>query len=176
MLDKVVFFLHVIRAGSLSEAAKQYGISASAASRWINELEESMGVSLIKRTTRKISPTQAGQRLYDRFNQINNQINDIFDEVQNLSHEDRGTIRVASTPLYAKHYLATIIGEYVQLHPEVNFVVLETAFDVDHTHDVDFAIRANATYRGLQDKDSLLVKRNATQRAINGVLLTRVHH
>ncbi len=62
MLDKVVFFLHVIRSGSISEAAKINGISASAASRWLNELEEKMGVSLLKRTTRKISPTQAGQR------------------------------------------------------------------------------------------------------------------
>ncbi|KXI21364.1 LysR family transcriptional regulator [Photobacterium sanguinicancri] len=163
MLDKVVFFLHVIRAGSLSVAAKQYGISPSAGSRWLNELEENMGVSLVKRTTRKISPTQAGQRLFDRFNQIHGQINEVFDEVQNLSHEDRGTIRIASTPLFAKHYLATIIGEYVQIHPDINFLVIETAFDVDHTHEVDFAVRANATYRGFQDKDSLLVKRTLLQ-------------
>ncbi len=39
-------------------------------------------------------------------------------------------------------------------------MVIETAFEVDHVHDVDFAIRANATYRGFQDKDSLLVKRS----------------
>ncbi|WP_311567562.1 LysR family transcriptional regulator [Photobacterium arenosum] len=160
MLDKVVFFLHVVRNGSLSEAAKQYGISASAGSRWLNELEESMGVSLLKRTTRKISPTQAGQRLYDRFNLINSEINDVFNEVQNLSNEDKGQIRIASTPLFAKRYLSQIIGEYVQLHPSINFVVLETAFEVDHVHEVDFAIRANATYRGFQDKDSLLVKRS----------------
>ncbi|GAB6260551.1 LysR family transcriptional regulator [Photobacterium sp. CCB-ST2H9] len=160
MLDKVVFFLHVVRSGSLSEAAKQYGISASAGSRWLTELEESMGVSLLKRTTRKISPTQAGQRLYDRFSLINSQINDVFNEVQNLSNEDKGLIRVASTPLFAKYYLSQIIGEYVQIHPSINFVVIETAFEVDHVHDVDFAVRANATYRGLQDKDSLLVKRS----------------
>ncbi|MDO6705982.1 LysR family transcriptional regulator [Photobacterium sp. 1_MG-2023] len=160
MLDKVVFFLHVVRSGSLSEAAKHYGISASAGSRWLSELEAGMGVSLLKRTTRKITPTQAGQRLYDRFSLINGQINDVFNEVQNLSHEDKGLIRVASTPLFAKYYLSQIIGEYVQIHPSINFVVIETAFEVDHVHDVDFAIRANATYRGFQDKDSLLVKRS----------------
>ncbi|MCG7586463.1 LysR family transcriptional regulator [Photobacterium sp. OFAV2-7] len=160
MLDKVVFFLHVIRSGSISEAAKKNGISASAASRWLNELEENMGVSLLKRTTRKISPTQAGQRLYDRFSLIHTEIDDVFNEVQNLSNGDKGTIKIASTPLFAKHYLSQIIGEYLQEHPSVNFVVLETAFEVDHVHDVDFAIRANATYRGFQDKDSLLVKRS----------------
>jgi len=160
MLDKVVFFLHVIRSGSISEAAKINGISASAASRWLNELEEKMGVSLLKRTTRKISPTQAGQRLYDRFSLIHTEIDDVFNEVQNLSSEDKGTIKIASTPLFAKHYLSQIIGEYLQEHPSINFVVIETAFEVDHVHDVDFAIRANATYRGFQDKDSLLVKRS----------------
>ncbi|MGR5146818.1 LysR family transcriptional regulator [Photobacterium alginatilyticum] len=160
MLDKVVFFLHVIRSGSISEAAKINGISASAASRWLNELEENMGISLLKRTTRKISPTQAGQRLYDRFSLIHTEIDDVFNEVQNLSNGDKGTIKIASTPLFAKHYLSQIIGEYLQEHPSVNFVVLETAFEVDHVHDVDFAIRANATYRGFQDKDSLLVKRS----------------
>ncbi|MGF1727114.1 LysR family transcriptional regulator [Photobacterium nomapromontoriensis] len=159
MLDKVVFFLHVMRKGSISEAAKLNNMSASAASRWLNELEESMGVSLLKRTTRKITPTQAGQRLYDRFSLIHTEIDDVFNEVQNLSNENKGTIKIASTPLFAKHYLSQIIGEYLQLHPSMNFVVLETAFDVDHVHDVDFAIRANATYRGFQDKDSLLVKR-----------------
>ncbi|MCW8328653.1 LysR family transcriptional regulator [Photobacterium sp. SDRW27] len=160
MLDKVVFFLRVVRSGSISEAAKQNGISASAASRWLNELEESMGVSLLKRTTRKISPTQAGQRLYDRFSRIHTEIDDVFNEVQNMSSEDRGTIKIASTPLFAKHYLSQIIGEYLKEHSSINFVVIETAFEVDHVHDVDFAIRANATYRGFQDKDSLLVKRS----------------
>ncbi|GAL02345.1 predicted lactate-responsive regulator LysR family [Photobacterium aphoticum] len=118
-----------------------------------------MGVSLLKRTTRKITLTQAGQRLFDRFSLIHTQIDDVFNEVQNLSNEDKGTIKIASTPLFAKHYLSQIIGEYLQHHPSINFVVLETAFEVDHVHDVDFAIRANATYRGFQDKDSLLVKR-----------------
>ncbi|MGF1876897.1 LysR family transcriptional regulator [Photobacterium frigidiphilum] len=159
MLNKVVFFLHVVRSGSLSEAAKQYGISASAGSRWLNELEEKMGVGLVKRTTRKISPTQAGLHLFEQFSTINNQINDVFNEVQNLSNEDKGTIKIASTPLFAKHFLSQIIGEYVHENPFINFVVIETAFDVDHVHDVDFAIRANATYRGFQNKDSLLVKR-----------------
>ena len=160
MLDKVVLFLHVVRSGSISEAAKQNGISASAASRWLNELEESMGVSLLKRTTRKITPTQAGQRLYDRFSRIHCEIDDVFNEIQNMGNEDRGIIKVASTPLFAKHYLSQIIGEYLQQHSSISFLVIETAFEVDHVHDVDFAIRANATYRGFQEKDSLLVKRS----------------
>lgn len=159
MLDKIIFFLHVVRCHSVTDAAKQYGISPSAGSRWLSELEEGLGVSLVKRTTRKLTPTQAGLLLYKQFNHINHQISDVIDEIQNLGHEDIGTIRIASTPLFAKYFLSSIIGEYIAHNPNINFVVIETAFEVDSVHDVDFAIRANATYRGHQDKDSLLVKR-----------------
>jgi len=160
MLDKIVYFLHVVRTGSFSDAAKQYGISASAGSRWIIELEEKMGVSLLKRSTRKVVPTQAGERLFDRFCHVNSEIDDILTEIQNLGNDDRGIIRIASTPLFAKNFLSQIIGEYLQYYPNVSFRIVETALDVDHVQEVDFAIRANATYQGYQEKDSLLVKRS----------------
>lgn len=160
MLDKIVYFLHVVRTGSFSCAAKQYGISASAGSRWIIELEESMGISLLKRSTRKVVPTQAGLRLYERFNRVNGEIDDILTEIQNLGNDDRGVIRIASTPLFARYFLAQIVGEYLQAHPHVTFRITETAFDMDHLDEIDFAIRASATYQGFQEKDSLLVKRS----------------
>ncbi|WED24047.1 LysR family transcriptional regulator [Vibrio sp. JC009] len=160
MLDKIVYFLHVVRSGSFSLAAKQYGISASAGSRWIIELEESLGVSLLKRSTRKVVPTQAGVRLYERFNRINGEIDEIFTEIQNLGNDDRGIIRIASTPLFARDFLGAIVGEYLQQYPNVTFRILETALDMDHIDEIDFAIRASANYLGFQEKDSLLVKRS----------------
>ncbi|UGA57062.1 LysR family transcriptional regulator [Vibrio sp. VB16] len=160
MLDKIVYFLHVVRTGSFSEAAKQYGISASAGSRWIIELEENMGVSLLKRSTRKVVPTQVGERLFERFCHVNIEIDDILTEIQNLGNDDRGVIRIASTPLFAKNFLSQIIGEYLGEYPYVSFRIFETAYDVDHIDEVDFSIRANATYQGYLEKDSLLVKRS----------------
>nr|WP_321458310.1 LysR family transcriptional regulator [uncultured Cohaesibacter sp.] len=160
MLDKMVYFLNVVRTGSFSDAARLYGISASAGSRWIIELEEKLGVSLLKRSTRKVVATEAGQHLYDRFDGVNAEIEDIFAELQRFGQEERGTIVVASTPLYAKRFLARIVGEYLLDHPNVNFRIIETAFDVDMVEDVDFYIRANATYDGFQEKDSLLIRRS----------------
>ncbi|OLQ73132.1 transcriptional regulator [Photobacterium proteolyticum] len=160
MLDKIVYFLYVVRTGSFSVAARQYGISASAGSRWIIELEDNMGVSLLKRSTRKVVPTQAGLRLFERFDNVNSEIEDIFTEIQNLGNDDRGVIRIASTPLFAKNFLSQIVGEYLLDHPHVTFRVIETAFDMDHIDEIDFAIRAIAVYQGFQEKDSLLVKRS----------------
>ncbi|WP_432452131.1 MULTISPECIES: LysR family transcriptional regulator [unclassified Agarivorans] len=160
MLDKMVYFLHVVRSGSFSAAAQQYGISASAGSRWIIELEDNMGISLLKRSTRKVVPTQAGLCLYDRFSRVNDEIDDIVTEIQNLGNDDRGIIRIACTPLFAKEFLSRIVGEYLQQHPYVSFRIVETAFDMDHIDQIDFAIRASAVYQGFQEKDSLLVKRS----------------
>ncbi|WP_351089493.1 LysR family transcriptional regulator [Shewanella sp. S1-49-MNA-CIBAN-0167] len=160
MLDKIVYFLHVVRTGSFSDAAKQYGISASAGSRWIIELEDNMGVSLLKRSTRKVVPTQAGERLFDRFCHVNTEIDDILVEIKNLGHDNSGIIRIASTPLFAKNFLSRIVGEYLRDYPYVSFRIFETAYEVDHIDEVDFSIRANATYHGYREKDSLLVKRS----------------
>ncbi|MGF1763631.1 LysR family transcriptional regulator [Aliivibrio kagoshimensis] len=160
MLDKIVYFMHVVRTGSFSAAATKYGISASAGSRWIIELEENMGVSLLKRSTRKVVTTQAGERLFARFDHVNNEIDDILTEIQNLGNDDRGVIRIACTPLFAKNFLSRIVGEYLNQYPYVSFRIVETAYDVDHIEEFDFSIRANATYQGYQEKDSLLVKRS----------------
>lgn len=159
MLDKIIFFLYVARCGSFTEAAKQYGISASAGSRWVCELEESLGVSLLKRTTRKVILTQAGERLYKRFDSINEEVNDVLSEIQNIATETKGLIKIAATPLFAKYYLGTIIGEFLTQYPKVNFQVLETPFDVDLVDGVDFAIRAAVNFPGKIEKDSLLIKK-----------------
>ncbi|MGL4668255.1 MAG: LysR family transcriptional regulator [Saezia sp.] len=159
MLDKIIFFLYVVRYNSFSEAAKHYGISTSAGSRWILELEEAMGVSLLKRTTRKVSPTQAGSRLYDRFDSINQEIDDVLNEIQNLSNQTRGLIKVAATPLFATNYLASIIGKFLVKYPEVTFKVVESAYEADLIEKVDFFILAAANYAGHKERDSLLVKR-----------------
>lgn len=159
MLNKIVFFTYVVKAGSFSQAAKNYGISTSAGSRWITELEQHMHSSLLKRTTRKVVTTQAGQLLFDEFSKINPQIDNIVTEIQNLSNEDRGIIRIASTPLFSKFFLAPIIGEYSIICPDVSFRVFNTAFEMDYLDEIDFSIRAIATHQGFMEKDSLLAKR-----------------
>jgi len=159
MLDKTAFFVEVVRTESISEGARIYGISPSAGSRWIKELEEELGVSLLMRSTRTISPTDAGKLLYERFSHIHHEAKDVFTEIQNLEHDIGGVIKIAATPLFSQKFLSRIVGEYLVAHPKVSFKIIETAFEVDHMQDVDFSIKAHATYRGHLDKDSLLVKR-----------------
>lgn len=160
MLDKIIFFLCVMQYRSLSKAAKQYGIAFSTASRWISELEETLDVTLLKRSTRQIIPTTIGQWLFENFSPISEEINRVLTGIQHASHVNKGVIRIASTPLFATRYLGRLIGEFLQIHPQVTFKIIQNPFPVDLLRDVDFSIRAIATYQGYKEKDSLLVKRS----------------
>ncbi|MDR0805818.1 MAG: LysR family transcriptional regulator [Enterobacteriaceae bacterium] len=163
MLDKIIFFIYVVRCNSFSEAAKCYGISTSAGSRWILELEKQIGVSLLKRTTRKVIPTQAGLRLYECFDSINQEIDDVLNEIQSINNQTCGLIKIAATPLFARHYLAEIIGLFLIQYPYVTFKIVESAVELDMIEHVDFCILAAANYAGHREKDSLLVKRVLTK-------------
>ena len=62
-LDTLIAFLAVARERSFTRAAAQLGLSQSTLSHTIRELEERLGVRLLTRTTRSVSPTEAGERL-----------------------------------------------------------------------------------------------------------------
>ena len=158
ILDKIVFFCAVLKAGSFREASIQQGISPAAASRWVKELEESMSVELIKRNTRQLVATQAGELLYQRFAPLLPDINSLCEEVLNLADEQQGEIKLSSTPLFARQYLTKIVAEYMDVFPQVNFKIFIEAGELDPLN-VDFAFRASAGFDGHLAQDSLLVSR-----------------
>src|SRR2546429_8299193 len=65
-LDDLLAFIAVGRERSFTKAAAKLGVSQSALSHTIRELEERLGVRLLTRTTRSVSPTEAGERLLQR--------------------------------------------------------------------------------------------------------------
>lgn len=157
-LDKIAFFCSVIQNRSFRVAAEEWGISAAAASRWVKELETLMAVELVKRSTRQLVATDAGEMLYQRFSALLPEIDTICSEVEIMADEQRGVITISSTPLFASYYLREIIAEYMEMHPQVNFRLFIEAGDVDPLH-IDFLIRAKATNRETEEKDSLLIRR-----------------
>lgn len=157
-LDKIAFFCSVIQNRSFRVAAEEWGISAAAASRWVKELETLMAVELVKRSTRQLVATDAGEMLYRRFSALLPEIDTICSEVESMADEQRGVITISSTPLFASYYLREIIAEYMEMHPQVNFRLFIEAGDVDPLH-IDFLIRAKATNRETEEKDSLLIRR-----------------
>src|ERR1700756_1117618 len=96
-LDQLVAFIAVARERSFTAAAAKLGVSQSALSQTIRQLEERLGVRLLTRTTRSVSPTEAGERwwrmLAPRFEEIEAELK----AVSELRENPAGTIRITAT-------------------------------------------------------------------------------
>src|SRR5829696_7399476 len=96
-LDDLRAFVAVDRERSFTKAAAKLGISQSALSQTVRELEARLGVRLLNRTTRSVSPTEAGERLLQtvapRFDEIEAELSAITE----LRARPAGTIRITAT-------------------------------------------------------------------------------
>src|SRR5437762_8793130 len=122
-LDDLLAFIAVGQERSFTKAAAKLGISQSALSHTIRELEARLGVRLLTRTTRSISPTEAGERL---LNNIAPRLEEIEAEIQavtELREKPAGTIRITATEYAADAILlpklAKLLREYADIKIEI---------------------------------------------------------
>lgn len=117
-------FLIVARECSFTKAAAQLGVSQSALSHTVRELEERLGLRLLTRTTRSVAPTQAGERLLrtigPRFEQIETELNSL----NALRDEPAGTIRITAGEHAAETVLWPAIAKLVPKYPDINVEVI----------------------------------------------------
>ncbi|GLO60760.1 LysR family transcriptional regulator [Vibrio sp. MACH09] len=159
MLDKMAFFVYVVRLNSISAASKQFDISVSAGSRWLKELEQQMGTPLYRRNNRLLTPTPAGIKLFEEYAPIVDRSEVIVREVQGFQSSQKGHIDISCTPVYANHFLMPIVSEYLREHPGITFNLNITPWALDDATNVDFAVSAIANYQGYRERDVLLVRR-----------------
>ncbi|UGA57245.1 LysR family transcriptional regulator [Vibrio sp. VB16] len=159
MLDKMAFFIYVVRTGSISAAARKVNISVSAGSRWLQELEQSFGVPLYRRNNRLLNPTPAGQKLFREFSSVVDHAETLCLQMQDFQQCDKGHIDIVCTPVYANHYLMEKINRYLLLNPDVTFNINITPWALDFAADSDLSISANTVYQGYRERDLHLVRR-----------------
>lgn len=116
-------FARVVEAGSFVGAAERLGISNSAASRLVSELESRLGVRLLHRTTRRLSLTESGRLFYERCTQVLTDLEEAEASVGALSSEPRGTLRITCGQSWGVLRLAPAIAGFSSLHPSVRFAV-----------------------------------------------------
>lgn len=115
----LIAFVTVAREGSFTRAAAVLGVSQSALSHTIRTLEESLNLRLLTRTTRNVSPTEAGEQLYRN---ISTQIAEIDAEVQALSQfreKPSGTIRITATDYAIRTILWPKVAEFLKEYPDI---------------------------------------------------------
>ena len=116
-------FVAVAQERSFRRAAARLGLSPSALSHTIRELEERLGVRLLNRTTRSVAPTQAGIRLLDQLAPAFAGIAEAVAAVSTFKDRPSGTVRLNLPRLAAHIVLAPLFGRFAQTYPDVHLEV-----------------------------------------------------
>lgn len=119
-------FVAVVDRTSFARAADHLGLSRSALSQIIRQLESRLGVRLLNRTTRSVSPTEPGRRLHERIAPMLRDMDEAVAQAVGASARAAGTLRVNTLSMAAKRVIAPRLGRFVSAHPDV---VLDIVID-----------------------------------------------
>jgi DNA-binding transcriptional LysR family regulator len=125
-LDDLAAFLAVARERSFTRAAAKLGVSQSALSHTIRELEARLGVRLLTRTTRSVSPSEAGERLLETVAPRLQEIEAALAALGELREKPAGTIRVTATEHSADAVLLPNVARLMREYPDIK---VEIAID-----------------------------------------------
>ncbi|WP_413723097.1 LysR family transcriptional regulator [Sodalis sp. RH23] len=121
--SQVLAFINVVREGSFTRAAALLGVTPSALSHAISGLEAQVGVQLLTRTTRNISTTEAGERLFLNVSTRLEEIDAELGVVDALRDKPAGTVRITSAEHAANSVLwpklSKVLGEYPDINVEI---------------------------------------------------------
>src|ERR1700744_5976196 len=115
-LQELGVFVRAAESGSFSRAGRELGLSQPSVSRIIGELEARLGVTLLLRTTRRITVTDAGALFLDRARAILAEIEDAEDAARGVDSL-RGTIRLAMPVVYGTREVIPRLPNFMRLHP-----------------------------------------------------------
>jgi DNA-binding transcriptional LysR family regulator len=124
ILDDLLAFLAVERERSFTKAAAKLGISQSALSHTLRELEGRLGVRLLTRTTRSVSPTQAGERLLHTLGPRFEEIDAELAALSELREKPAGTIRITATDYAADTILWPKLAKLLRRYPDIKIEII----------------------------------------------------
>ncbi len=141
-LTGLTFLVAIVDAGNLSEAARNLKMTRANVSYHLNQLERTVGLQLVRRTTRRIELTEVGQRLYIHGRRIRDELAEAQEAVNTLGQSLHGTVRISVPTGFGQVVMADWFVEFKQRYPDI---VLHVLFDnrVDDLlrHEVDVALR-----------------------------------
>jgi len=144
-LAAIEVFAQVVEAGSFAKAADRLGLSTSATSRHVAELESHLQTRLLNRTTRRVSLTESGRAFYERAVQLLGDLAEAEQEAASAAVVPRGTIRLTTSITFGVRHVAPAIAEFMARHPDVRFDVSLSDRVVDLVEEgLDLAIRIGA--------------------------------
>ncbi|MEM8979770.1 MAG: LysR family transcriptional regulator [Pseudomonadota bacterium] len=130
-LRQMAIFARVVDEGSFRAAAQDLGLAPSRISETVSELEAYLGLTLLYRTTRKITLTNEGRIFYARVVEMLRNAEAGLNELNALSLDPVGALRISIPAFLASSPLSTAVAGFARLHPNVAFSVSYTDHPVD---------------------------------------------
>src|SRR5690554_6381365 len=110
-LNEMAIFVHVVKAGSFTNTAKNLSLPKSTVSRKITQLEERLGVRLIQRTTRSLRLTDTGNSYVAYSERILNEIEEANTTVTQMQNITSGLLRITAPVLFGSTVLSGLLAE-----------------------------------------------------------------
>ncbi|WP_394691559.1 LysR family transcriptional regulator [Hoeflea sp.] len=141
-LNRLAYFAAVIETGSFTRAADRLKVTKGVVSSQITQLEQDVQATLLIRSTRKVSPTEAGQIFYARCTTILSEAEEAFEELSQLTAVPAGTLRLTAPNDYGTAIVTPVVAAFRRQYPtcKVEFQLGESLSDLTNG-ELDLAIR-----------------------------------
>ncbi len=161
-LEAMNAFVKVVALGSYAEAGRSLGLTRSAVSKAVMELEQLLGARLLDRTTRRVSATEAGLAYYGSCVDILARVEETEMQVSRLHDEPKGVLKVNAPVSFGVLHLGPVMAEFMRQYPDLKIeLTLNDRFIDPIEEGVDVTIRI-----GILADSSLIARRLAPARRV----------
>lgn len=122
-LDELIAFSTVYETGGLTKAARRLNLAKSVVSKRLADLEAKAGTELVRRSTRLVRPTEAGDAFYVRAKHIILELDTALEEAAGAEGPLHGSLRVAAPLTFGRLYLTDLFVEFAKAHPAVELIL-----------------------------------------------------
>ena len=157
-LRQMSVFAKIVEAGSISAAAQELDVSKSVVSQHLKSLENDLGVSLLKRTTRRQSLTSAGESFFKYCKDINQLADIAWNDAQEHIETPKGIVRITAPNALMETLITPVFSILMQKYPLLEPDLISSDEHLDfQQHKIDLAIRVG------QSKDCALMQKRIGQ-------------
>lgn len=151
-------FVYVVETGSFSAAARRLNIGQPAVSKTIAQLEKRLTVSLLLRSTRGLTPTEAGLAFFERARRAIDEANEADNAARGSASGLSGNLRISAAVTFGRLHVVPQLGPFLEQHPQLNIDLMLDDRNINLVEEgIDVALRM-----GPLSDSSLTVRKSPT--------------
>jgi DNA-binding transcriptional LysR family regulator len=123
MIHNALSFVAVVKAGSFSNAAKILRVSKAQLSRHVSQLESTLGIQLLHRTTRSMTLTESGEQFFLSCRDLEETYEEAISALKDTFEAMRGTLRITAPISFGSEFLPQLVYEFTQRYPNIKIIL-----------------------------------------------------